>query len=94
MKILCKINVKIFNLFVFIVPDSVLLYLRDNVLLYLALIRPAFCIGATVKPNWNKVCKKKMTTSNVETPTYACALISIFDSRIKPDNFKKVSCIF
>ena len=35
-----------------------------------------------------------MTTSNVETPTYACALISIFDSRIKPDNFKKVSCIF
>ena len=27
--------------------------------LYLALIRPVFCIGAIVKPNWNKVCKKK-----------------------------------
>ena len=50
-KILCKINVKIFNLFVFIVPYSVLLYLPDNALLYLALIRPVFCIGAIVKPN-------------------------------------------
>ena len=29
-----------------------------NALLYLALIRPVFCIGATVKPNWNKACKK------------------------------------
>ena len=29
-----------------------------NALLYLALIRPVFCIGAVVKPNGNKVCKK------------------------------------
>ena len=29
-----------------------------NALLYLALIRPVFCIGAIVKPNRNKVCKK------------------------------------
>ena len=57
-KILRKINVKIFNLFVFIVPYSVLLYLPDDVLLYLALIRPVFCIGAIVKPNLNNVCKK------------------------------------
>ena len=50
-----KINVKIFNLFVFIIPYNVLLHLPDNVLLYLALIRPVFCIGAIVKENWNKV---------------------------------------
>ena len=31
-----------------------------NALLYLALIRPVFCIGAVVKPNGNKVCKKKL----------------------------------
>ena len=37
-----KINVKIFNLFVFIVPYNVLLYLPNNLLLYLALIRPLF----------------------------------------------------
>ena len=30
-----------------------------NTLLYLALIRPVFCIGAIVKPIWYKVCKKK-----------------------------------
>ena len=30
-----------------------------NALLYLALIRPLFCIGAIVKPNWSKVRKKK-----------------------------------
>ena len=30
-----------------------------NALLYLALIRPLFCIGAIVKPNWNKERKKK-----------------------------------
>ena len=46
-----KINVKIFNLFVFIIPYNVLLHLPDNVLLYLALIRPVFCIGAIVKEN-------------------------------------------
>ena len=33
-----KINVKIFNLLVFIVPYNVLLYLPDNVLLYLELL--------------------------------------------------------
>ena len=43
-KILRKINVKIFNLFVFIVPYSVLLYLPDDVLLNLALIRPVFVL--------------------------------------------------
>ena len=48
---ICKINGKIFNLFVFIAPYSVLLYLPDNVLLYLALIRLIFYIGAIVKPN-------------------------------------------
>ena len=36
LKILIKINVKIFKLFVFIVPYNVLLYLPDNVLMYLA----------------------------------------------------------
>ena len=51
LKMLFKINVKIFNLFIFIVPYSVLFYLADYVLLYLALIRPVFCIGAFVKPN-------------------------------------------
>ena len=51
-KTLFKINVKIFNLFVFIVPYNVLLYLPDNVLLYLALIRPVFfCVRTIVKPN-------------------------------------------
>ena len=49
--ILFKINVKIFNVFVSILPYSVLLYLPDNVLLYLTLIRPVFCIGAIVKLN-------------------------------------------
>ena len=39
-------NVKIFNLLVFIVSYNVLLYIPDNVLLYLALIRSVFCIGA------------------------------------------------
>ena len=41
-KILYKINVKIFNLFEFIVSYSALFYLPGNVLLYLALIRPVF----------------------------------------------------
>ena len=51
-KTLFKNNVKIFNLFVFIVPYNVLLYLPDNVLLYLALIRPVlFCVRTIVKPN-------------------------------------------
>ena len=51
-KTLFKNNVKIFNLFVFIVPYNVLLYLPDNVLLYLALIRPVFfCVQTIVKPN-------------------------------------------
>ena len=36
-----------------------LIYVPYNVLLYLALIRTVFCIGATVEPNWNKVCKNK-----------------------------------
>ena len=31
-----------------------------NALLYLALIRPVFCIGALIKPNWNKAFKKKV----------------------------------
>ena len=31
-----------------------------NALLYLALIRPLFCIGAIVEPNRNKVRKKKI----------------------------------
>ena len=39
-----KINVKIFNLFAFIVPGNVLLYLPDNVLLYLALINQYFFV--------------------------------------------------
>ena len=30
----------------------------------LALIRPVFCIGAIIKPNWNKVCKKKKKKKN------------------------------
>ena len=30
-----------------------------NALLYLALIRPLFCAGAVVKPNRNKMNKKK-----------------------------------
>ena len=52
-------NVKIFNLLVFIVSYNVLLYIPDNVLLYLALVRSVFCIGAIfVKPNLNKVYKK------------------------------------
>ena len=58
LKILMKTNVKIVNLVVFIVPYNALLYLPDNILLCLALIRPVFCIGAIVKPNWNKVRKK------------------------------------
>ena len=60
LKILFKINVKAFNLFVFILPYNVLLYLPNNVLLYLALIiRPAFCIKTIVTSNQNKVCTKK-----------------------------------
>ena len=51
LKILIKTNVKIVNLVVFIVPYNALLYLPDNILLCLALIRPVFCIGAIVKPN-------------------------------------------
>ena len=39
------------KIYLFIVPC--------NVLLYFALIRPVFCIGAIVKPNGNKVHKKK-----------------------------------
>ena len=39
-----KINVKIFNLFAFIVPGNILLYLPDNVLLYLALINQYFFV--------------------------------------------------
>ena len=31
-----------------------------NALLYLVLIRPVFCIGALIKPNWNKAFKKKV----------------------------------
>lgn len=50
LKILCKINVKVFNLFVFIVSYNVFLYLPDNVL-YLVLIKRVFCILAIVKPN-------------------------------------------
>ena len=55
LKILLKIIVKMVNSFplkfyLFIVPY--------NALLYLAFIRPVFCIGAIAKPNWNKVCKK------------------------------------
>ena len=29
-----------------------------NALLYFALIRLVFCIGAVIKATWNKVCKK------------------------------------
>ena len=36
-----------------------IMIVRYNALLYLTVIRPVFCIGAIVKPNWNKVCKKK-----------------------------------
>ena len=51
LKTLFTINEKIFDLFVFIVPYNALFYLPDNVLLYLALIRTVFRIGAIVKPN-------------------------------------------
>ena len=37
-----------------------IMFVPYNVLLYLALIRPVFCIGAIIKPNWNKMCKKKV----------------------------------
>ena len=36
-----------------------------NTLLYLALIRPVFCIGAIINPNWNKVYKKKSMGSRM-----------------------------
>ena len=36
-----------------------------NALLYLALIRPLFCIGAIVKPNRNKVRKKKQKKTDM-----------------------------
>ena len=36
-----------------------IMIVQYNALFYLALIRPVFCIGAIVKQNWNKVCKKK-----------------------------------
>ena len=48
LKILFKINVKIF---VVIILCNVLLYLPDYVLLYLVLIRPVFWIGVIIKPN-------------------------------------------
>ena len=35
--------------------------------LYLALIRPVFCIGAIVKPNWNKVCNNNNNNNNNTT---------------------------
>ena len=40
---------------------------REQILKNLALIRPVFCIGAIVKPNWNKVCKKKKKKSTANT---------------------------
>ena len=58
LKILFKINVEIFNIFLLIAPYNLLLYLPGNVLLYLALIRTVFCTGTIVKLKWNKVCNK------------------------------------
>ena len=73
-KVLCKINAwKIFNLFAFIVPYNVLLYLPD-VLLYLALTSAVFCIGAIAKPNWNKVYKKSLRWGSVPK--------SVFDNQL------------
>ena len=60
-----KVIVKILNpfaltiyLFIYLLYNNMIL--PYNALLYLALIRPVFCIGAVVKPNGNKVCKKKL----------------------------------
>ena len=58
LKILFKINVEMFNLFLLIAPYNLLLYLPGNVLLYLALIRRVFCTGTIVKLKWNKACNK------------------------------------
>ena len=60
-----KIIVKILNpfaltIYLFIYLLYNIMILPYNALLYLALIRPVFCIGAVVKPNGNKVCKKKL----------------------------------
>ena len=42
-----------------IMSDWLRVIVPYNALLYLALIRPVFCTGAIIKPNLNKVCKKK-----------------------------------
>ena len=42
------------------------MYLPDNGLLYLALIRPIFCIGAIAKPNLNKSCNKNIENKSVQ----------------------------
>ena len=60
-----KIIVKILNpfaltIYLFIYLLYNIMILPYNALLYLALIRPVFCIAAVVKPNGNKVCKKKL----------------------------------
>ena len=47
-KMLFKITVKIFDVFVLPIHSLIVLY---NVLIYLALIRPVFCVGAIVKSN-------------------------------------------
>ena len=44
-KMLFKITVKIFDVFVLPIHSLIVLY---NVLIYLALIRPVFCVGAIV----------------------------------------------
>ena len=55
-KTLFKINVKMFDLFVFILQCNILLYLPDNVLLYLALIRPVFL--------YSSYCQAKLHQNN------------------------------
>ena len=42
-----------------------IMILPSNALLYLALIRPLFCIGAIVKPNWYKVWEKFFQKKNL-----------------------------
>lgn len=67
-----KIIVKIFNLFVLTIYLFIVLF---NVLLYLVLIRPAFCIESFARPNGNKVHTKKNINSHNAPPLHRSSIL-------------------
>ena len=68
LKILFKIIVKIFNPFVLKIYLFIVSYNDFTIKCIIVFgVRPVFCIGAIVKPNWNKLCKK-----NQKNPEFFC----------------------